>query len=370
MKNTIQYKRRLNTLFRTSRLYSSDSQEEISRIYANLTCNIPQLTLYQYRRCSNHSFNAFSQNQLTLVNPLCFNDSFDALPYCDENQIRLSFKNLTEEKIRSFITLVRDESSRKELASSIGDIAVGLLQKLAAIPTEELEKNLYPKLSNLQEVGLSQTLQIVREIILNLRKSIRIRCLSETYRSPIMWGHYADSGKGFCVKYNLPNWMNTPFCTKDRVICRNYPNFTCQFYRFISLFPVLYSSKRYDCTHVVESQFQNFVAQCCNMKYNLTQYDFLDHFKVSLYKAAEWKYEKEWRLILSRLDSTVPDFIPITLPATEAVYLGPAISSEDATRLMDYAKKLRTSKGKPVPVYQMNVSWSSHNYKFTPQLIR
>ena len=70
MKNTIQYKRRLNTLFRTSRLYSSDSQEEISSIYANLTCNIPQLTLYQYRRCSNHSFNAFSQNQLTLVNPL------------------------------------------------------------------------------------------------------------------------------------------------------------------------------------------------------------------------------------------------------------------------------------------------------------
>ena len=87
-------------------------------------------------------------------------------------------------------------------------------------------------------------------------------------------------------------------------------------------------------------------------------------------KESVWKYEKEWRLILSRLDSTVPDFIPITLPATEAVYLGPAISSEDATRLMNYAKKLRTSKGKPVPVYQMDVNWSSHNYNFTPQLIR
>ena len=39
---------------------------------------------------------------------------------------------------------------------------------------------------------------------------IRVFCFSETFQNPLMWGHYGNSHKGFCVGYDLNDILNIP----------------------------------------------------------------------------------------------------------------------------------------------------------------
>lgn len=39
---------------------------------------------------------------------------------------------------------------------------------------------------------------------------IRVFCFSTTFQNPLMWGHYGNSHKGFCVGYDLNDILNIP----------------------------------------------------------------------------------------------------------------------------------------------------------------
>lgn len=39
---------------------------------------------------------------------------------------------------------------------------------------------------------------------------VRVFCFSETFQNPLMWGHYGNSHKGFCVGYALNDILNIP----------------------------------------------------------------------------------------------------------------------------------------------------------------
>lgn len=39
---------------------------------------------------------------------------------------------------------------------------------------------------------------------------IRVFCFSKTFQNPLMWGHYGNSHKGFCVGYDLNDILNIP----------------------------------------------------------------------------------------------------------------------------------------------------------------
>lgn len=38
---------------------------------------------------------------------------------------------------------------------------------------------------------------------LGTKENIHLACFSETYKSILMWSHYANNYKGFCVEYNF-----------------------------------------------------------------------------------------------------------------------------------------------------------------------
>ena len=62
---------------------------------------------------------------------------------------------------------------------------------------------------------------------LGLIKSIHVACFSETKESILMWSHYADNHKGFCVEYDFKELgISNPFA------------------RFI--FPVIYTDTIFD----------------------------------------------------------------------------------------------------------------------------
>lgn len=84
----------------------------------------------------------------------------------------------------------------------------------------------------------------------------RVFSLTKTYDNPLLWAHYANSHKGFCVGYN----KNSILSTDSRL---NFGN-------------ILY-------------QEQLFNIEDINSEDEL--------YKILLVKSRHWKYEKEWRAI-------------------------------------------------------------------------
>jgi hypothetical protein len=83
-------------------------------------------------------------------------------------------------------------------------------------------------------------------------------CFSDTNKDLLMWGHYSDSYKGYCLEF----YTNTEFFQKMRKV---------EYKKSIPSFRVLPFIK--------------------NMK------EDNQIFKLFCTKAIEWKYEKEWRLL-------------------------------------------------------------------------
>lgn len=135
--------------------------------------------------------------------------------------------------------------------------------------------------------------------------------LSEVGDSPLMWSHYADEHRGFCIEYNLRE-VETMFCR--------------QF-----LYPVVYQSTPPD----LSPYFRH-----------LDDYNFLTRKYYAMVKGCEWEYEKEWRLIMP-FDIGDISAVPMRMPQPKAVYAGCRTSNENIEKLK------RIMKGKNTALYQM-----------------
>ncbi len=99
-----------------------------------------------------------------------------------------------------------------------------------------------------------------------------ICCLSAVRDHILMWAHYANGHRGFCLQFL--NNINDPFCAKRRP---DDPDPAAQSHSDISPFPITYSINY----PVVDRSFD---------------YEQLVRNGL-LTKATPWKYEKEWRLL-------------------------------------------------------------------------
>lgn len=354
-----QYRKRLQSLFYSSGLLPIDPPEEKDRINVALTCRIPHINLFQYRSCTKYNIYNFWKNQQVLVNPAKFNDPFDSFPACDSKKIEYSFDSLKEAKFREFIDIVRQRPFREDEVKELGSMqTVSILQKISEIPQEELEKNFYPNFEKIKQNGLKQTIDFINVLVKILQQSIRIACFSEVCDSPIMWGHYADSGKGFCIKYCVKPFHHALFCKNKKI----FTDLSCTNQGLLSILPVIYQNERYNCTRIIEEQQKYFVADTLKSDLDLSYFDFLRGFKISCFKSADWKYEKEWRLILDRATG-LTDYYTASIFNAEALYLGPQIALDDEIMLLNYASTMKKADGKPLPIYKMVVDWSQRKFQ-------
>jgi len=94
-----------------------------------------------------------------------------------------------------------------------------------------------------------------------------VSCFSEVKDSIIMWSHYADKHKGFCVEYDLKS-MSYP--RKDMLLTL--------------LFPVLYQNELFNSTNYLKLENEN-ISKVISVYPAIT-------------KSKEWEYEKEWRIVI------------------------------------------------------------------------
>lgn len=103
-----------------------------------------------------------------------------------------------------------------------------------------------------------------------LVKHFRVSCFATSPYSMLMWAHYANSHKGFCIEYEVPEDGN-----ENNLIYQ--------------LYPVIYSSRR---TSVLEE---------CLQEMDTTQTSRDTLWKIHKYgllsKDIIWQYQNEWRLV-------------------------------------------------------------------------
>lgn len=166
--------------------------------------------------------------------------------------------------------------------------------------------------------------EVIREKIKDetnkLKKFFRVSSFTVQNDNILMWSHYANNHKGFCIEYAIDKKE------KNELL--------------FNLFPVIYSKKR---TKMNELFFNNRTI--------------FEWYKNGLLKKADfWSYEKEWRLILLENDCLVDktfSFYPI-----KAIYLGCKISDEEKEKI----RKLIVDKN--IELYQGEMSKEYYQINF------
>lgn len=130
-----------------------------------------------------------------------------------------------------------------------------------------------------------------------------IGSLCTDYRNPLMWAHYADSHKGFCIEFD---------CSEE-IGKNNLP-----------LFPVLYSK-----------DMVKMPWKCCLKPEGTKDPEFSARLiKAALTKDDVWKYENEWRILLPNTFEQNHK-----MPKVSCVYLGAFCSEENEQKILDIAKQ-------------------------------
>ena len=154
--------------------------------------------------------------------------------------------------------------------------------------------------------------------VLSMDNKMGIYSLSKTPLDELLWAHYANSHKGFCVEYDL-----------DILLKNDGDN-------HIHSFPVLYSKK---------PPSIGFLDIIRNEQNSMIK-------KFAFYKSKRWEYEQEHRIVTSKigLNSYNPK-------ALKSIYFGLKISESDRNQIIDILQL------RGVNFYQIELEKNSYSFK-------
>lgn len=250
--------------------------------------------LYKFRSLSDasllHTTRIITHSELYLSAPSLFNDPFDCKPGF--------VLNATKEELRNFAKSIIERNS---VALTSEDLH------------EDVEK-IVALLSNPEE--RTQTSEILNAAMQAVINKHGVCCLSEDWKSILMWSHYADSHKGICFRFKANSY--TPlFGEAQRV-------------RYADSFPAI----------------------------NVALDEHLsDALKILLTKSEQWAYEREWRIVDRQHGPGVRTFEP---DALKAILLGMNIKQEHEALIRELAgrhpAKPSVKKIRPAPLkYELTI---------------
>lgn len=163
--------------------------------------------------------------------------------------------------------------------------------------------------------------------------NIRVACFSELdkykefHNQILMWSHYADNHKGFCVEYDLELLKKEiEFTLKEYEFYKDKDKYLKE--RNIAivkagLFPVEYTSNRVNIP--VSKLNQIDFDDIGRIKYNSNIDELI--YKTFIVKSSKWSYEKEWRIII---DDKISNYFnnKIPFPYAKTIFLGCKASND------------------------------------------
>lgn len=283
--------------------------------------NIPK-RLFRFRPCNTLNFDALLRNKCYASAPTQFNDPFDSFMPTNDTDIEemyaatsdvVAMRESLEKtgKLPDALKKIWDDETQERISKQLMNIKSELIPKVA---TEAKEKAL-KELSRVREDSKFGEIYV--------QNHAYVACFCEDISSILMWSHYADYHKGFALEYDF--WGNEINGKASS-----------------ALFPVLYSNEPYNAKEVVSAIILK------KQGYEVPVPDTYFWLKAALFKAKEWEYENEWRLLKFRKEDeplyTSIDLIP------SAIYYGCRISSADYNILHNIAKQLGLKEYKMHPM--------------------
>lgn len=143
-----------------------------------------------------------------------------------------------------------------------------------------------------------------------IEEKFLIGCLADDYKNRLMWAHYADCHKGFCIEYDYNDTDHLD----------------------IVPFPVAYISNRIKMPWkaLLENTTENMTTATKTM------------MRALLSKDGAWSYESEWRILIHKTRDA-----NLKMPRISCIYIGALCKEKDRKKLIRIANKL------DIPIKQM-----------------
>lgn len=149
--------------------------------------------------------------------------------------------------------------------------------------------------------------------LLFFKSFFKVSCFTSKNDSCLMWSHYANEHKGFCVEYYIEE-------------------------NDVNLLPVIYNTERKQLEKEVLEQVDSFIRS--NTTWKIMRDSLLT-------KSIEWSYENEWRLFSPEKNSNTEVTLKI-----KAVYFGCNMKLEDQNKIIEILTNLKNN----IEIYKVNLS--------------
>ncbi len=251
--------------------------------------------IFKFFRPTDFAFKNLDEDTVFLASPEDFNDPFDS-------GLRMTVLPMLQHLLRT-----RDVEGSEELAK------LGVSQNdLASMLNGTVDEEVLERMATGESAGSKNELrELVRVLPMVLervnqdlmvgrtsqffRRALKVTCFTESADSALLWAHYAQDHRGFCVEYDIRSV--DPGLPQRRL-----------------LFPVFYNAERFDAG-------PSFLKAMTGTEGYLPNHAFL----AALHKGPDWAYEREWRIV--NPDGREQGFtIPMITPT--AVYAGVRMSDE------------------------------------------
>lgn len=331
------------------------AEKSLSAIATWIKSNIPE-KLYRYRAFSDKSISAFRKDEIWASTPATFNDSLECMPCFDQNRAKAAIESeFNIEKLTYKLNAIREGDVLPGLKAIfptgyIDNFIKDMNSTIGTLSIEKISIEARNAFTAILECGMVKYAGDFYSSINDSMKYYMVACFSETNTSSLMWGHYAQSHRGFCLEYNFQPIVGD--CTRkcnDILQCNNLMlNY--------ALAPIIYSPKRFDATESYIAMVINELKDSINSQIGYYYPDVLLPMKLLLSKSADWEYEKEWRLFKGE-GQTEDKHKCIAPIKPTAVYCGTNMHENDKSIIVSIAKE------KGIPCYQMIPQYFNSEYE-------
>lgn len=183
-----------------------------------------------------------------------------------------------------------------------------------------LSQKLYPEHNDAVEDVQRLIDEMDSKLTEKMKNLFLVGCLCTSYKNRLMWSHYADSHKGFCIEYD--------FSEPEVEILSKLP------------LPVFYSENRplVPWKAAIDNSVENMEEAYAEIMMGL------------LTKDKEWEYENEWRILIGATEDS-----ELVMPKVSCIYLGASIEKENRDKVIAIAKE------RNIPVKQMKVDRGAYD---------
>lgn len=338
---------------RASELIPQNEKESFLRAWAEEILTIVPTRLYKYRACNENNLNMLRDRTAWFSCPSTWNDPIDVTVFYDlEKDSQLLQEQLDEIVTKWAFTFINQyiksfcEQKKFVTAEEVKSVYYGAFEGEQYINPERIVAYLTPVVGDkparqiavkTQEAFAMVDTPKFREQVLgglekmmhfnDIRNTMLMYSLSETYENNHQWAMYADGGKGFCIGYHIK-----PQTAQEWSLIPN-------------LLPIYYGPKQpLMITRVLNEALEYTVRP-------ETLQDLINQEAESLYislhtKTPQWIGEEEWRFSVPKIQT---ESNVVLFNFIESIYMGENIESVWKDKLLEIARKQGLS------VYQRNL---------------